>query len=193
MDITREQREQRFQNAPALVKTMYDSEESGSQLAEIFKTFQLPNASYRVYATTIGNVVLGFYPLWQLPELLENKLNIPTDTAEQLAAALQPFLKPLHELNTLPSSSNKTTVSSQMAQQTTPPIVGYAQAHGGGVAQAQPAHVEPAPTPVPASQAPAPPMPPHNLPTQQVPPTPPAVPSYRRPMTDIPRYEDKQQ
>ncbi len=100
MEITREQREERYQKAPAGVQQMYESDESGKFLFSIFQKHALPPENYRAYGITIGNVILGFYPLWQLPELLHTALSITPAQAEAIATDLRPFFAPLERVGT---------------------------------------------------------------------------------------------
>jgi len=95
MDITREQREERYQKAPPAVQRLYDSEESGKHLFALFQRYQLPEEKYKAYGITVGNVILGFYPFWQLSELLQKDLGIPAEQATGIATDLQPFLAPI--------------------------------------------------------------------------------------------------
>jgi len=206
MDITKAQREERFEKAPPTVRALYDSEESGVYLFAVFQKHQLPEEKYREYAIAIGNAILGFYPLWQLPELLEQALSISSAQAAQIADDLQPFFAPI--IMGVPNLSPVPPSEQHLPQQSAPPpawqhrvenpapspqprsspLPQYTPYPHPPAPQPSYAPVQPPASPPPHHVAPPPPreplMPPPAIPTPQT------VPSYQKPLTQTPPYRN---
>ena len=89
MTPTYQDREERYQNAPADVQKLYAGEESGATLRNIFKTLNLDDALYKTFATVCGDIILGFEPLGNAALSFQQKLNIPPETAAQLVGKLK--------------------------------------------------------------------------------------------------------
>lgn len=102
--ITNEERESRFQNASEAIQKLYNDEECGLQLKEIFNRHNLPEEKYKPYATSVGDIILNFYPKAKLPELLENSMSITKEAAVAIAKDLAVFLEPVKNTEVDPSS-----------------------------------------------------------------------------------------
>jgi hypothetical protein len=94
MQFTYEQREGKFATASDTQKELYESYDSGAEIAKIGQTHgvtQLPD-----FAITIGDVILGLVPQEQLPQLLMERLEITQPAAMRITADVLDFLEPLN-------------------------------------------------------------------------------------------------
>ncbi len=159
--ITTEQRTEWFEKASKAIQYLYSSAESGKKLFEIFQKHNFSEDKYILYARSIGDVILGFYPKSQLASLLQQNLSISAEQAELLAADLAELLAPVPDTSptTAPTSVAPTNKQPAAPQK---PMVGYAEL------QERRAGVEPEGT-----LAPKP------------------IPPYQKPLTDTPRYAER--
>lgn len=149
MAITREQRLGRVSTASSTALQLYDAEENGIKLFAIFQKHQLPQEKYRTYAQTVGDVILGFYPQTQLPNLLQEALGVNMIQAGAIYADLKIFLAPLQSIGT--TGADLTPTLNTVTED-----------------------------PVPTS---------HTNESIQIT-TSPSIPSYRKPLTSVPRYQN---
>lgn len=94
MDITDEQREERFAKASPNAKKLY---EDGVGLSAVFSKNQLQQEKYRDYALLVGDVVLGFTDKSTLPKLISERLGLNDTSALRLTADILDFLAPMDE------------------------------------------------------------------------------------------------
>lgn len=189
MDITRGQREERFEKAPLAVQHLYDSEESGECMYAVFQKHGLPEEKYKPYGITIGNVILGFYPLWQLPELLAEAMEISRQQATEIAVDLQPFFAPMHHR---PVSQPPAV---PVPQQAVPPAQNtwqHVRENMGetNLPEARPFVSPPVPPPDSPRQAPPAQVPPPQTAPATPPAIPPSFPQYQKPLTGVPQYRN---
>ena len=111
MDITPEQRSEKFQNSSSEIQILYSSSESGVFLRKIFNKYNLDESLYKIYAITSGNVVLGFHSISDLPQKFSENLSIDDTKAESITADLIDFLSPVLKEQESGTETQKTTFS----------------------------------------------------------------------------------
>jgi len=84
---------------------LYWKPENGERIYKVFQKFNLAEEKYKLYATAVGDIILGFYPKEQLGNLLEKDAQIPKETADKISAELQEFLSPVPEKPTVPKAN----------------------------------------------------------------------------------------
>lgn len=101
MAITNEDRIRAEEKASEIQLRLYSAPESGEMLWKIATKFNLTERrQYRVYASLVGDVVLGFYKPSDIPALL--RYTIPSLTEELLSMLIEElnvFLLPLNSVS----------------------------------------------------------------------------------------------
>lgn len=97
MAPTREQREERYQNASERIQEAYGSSETGAMLMRLEDKYQLSNEVYKSFALTVGDVILGFFQESELPQLLQERVGMSNEQAREIARDLHDFLANLPE------------------------------------------------------------------------------------------------
>ena len=82
---------------PPPIQKLYDSEEAGEIFRNLFDFHQLKADVYRPYAQTIGDVILGFYTVAELPQKLQEQVGIDEPIARTITQNLLEFLSPVIE------------------------------------------------------------------------------------------------
>ena len=90
--LTQQQREERYMNSPEHIKEMYAGESGGEALRAAFECYRIADELYPIYATIVGDVILGFYRRSDLPKLLMIELGVSETIAEKVSKELEPFL-----------------------------------------------------------------------------------------------------
>jgi hypothetical protein len=98
MDITDEQREERFAQSSPTAKKLY---EDGVGLLAVFSKHHIPQARYRDYALLVGDVVLGLINRSDLVTLFAQRLGLSEISSLRLTADVLEFLAPLHQTQPL--------------------------------------------------------------------------------------------
>lgn len=86
--ITYEKRWQQYDKLSPVRQELYAGETIGSTLAAIFKTHNLPETKYKVYAVSFGDMVLGFLPEAMFANTLRTELGLADADARTLADEL---------------------------------------------------------------------------------------------------------
>lgn len=95
MMITNEQRIEKYQSVDEKLQGLYASPESGEKMGSVFKKHNLPQEQYQKYAETIGDTILGFYRVAELPERLQATMGISLEQAKNVTTDLLEFLDPV--------------------------------------------------------------------------------------------------
>lgn len=90
MEITHEQRKQRREKLPLEIQEFYGSVELARHIKAVRDTYGIPEDSRFIDA--IGDVILGFYSISELPHLLKNRLNVGDSTAIRITSDLIDFI-----------------------------------------------------------------------------------------------------
>lgn len=174
MKPTNEQRDERYARATPEVQTLYTSDESGNALRNIFDEAGSPKETYREYALTIGDVILGFYPKDDLPRLLEERAGIDPETAAKLVQSLDELLAQMSDTSTSHQEAKQDAVKQQptAAPPTqTPPSTAHTMRDDVEAVENMPSDTH--------TQI--------NAPAEAV--VAPTIPRYARPLTEMPSYE----
>lgn len=89
------QRTEKYKNADELIQSLYSAPESGSTMYVIFQKAQLQENNYAQYAEIIGDTILGFNKIADMPRLFQQKLTMSADEAQRLTSSLIEFLAPV--------------------------------------------------------------------------------------------------
>jgi hypothetical protein len=85
----------RYHELPEVFQNLYGSPQSGERMRSIFTMFELPEERYSVYAEIVGDTILGFNKLSDMPRLLQQKLNLGADLSQRITSRLVDFLTPV--------------------------------------------------------------------------------------------------
>lgn len=88
MPPTKEQRLERYKQANEHVQNAYGSEETGALLRDIFSASRLDERLYYEYSQVVGDVILGFYKVSDIQQLLIERVGIDASVATSVATAL---------------------------------------------------------------------------------------------------------
>jgi hypothetical protein len=100
MEITKDIRNQQFDTASDTAVYLYSHYLSGEKLFQIAQSYNLVEPQqYRIFATTVGDIILGFYQIEDTVPLLQQELGIDATTAGLLGADVLEFLAPLSDPN----------------------------------------------------------------------------------------------
>lgn len=95
--VTEETRLEAYKKSDDEIKNLYESPSSGEIMIKIYEKYLTPETNYRLYASLIGDVILGFHKTTDLPRLFQSQLNISADEAQRMTADLLEFLSPVLE------------------------------------------------------------------------------------------------
>ena len=73
------ERNQKYQQLSETLQRLYGSAESGAKLYEIFTTFHLKEEHYPIYIEIVGDTILGYYRLSDIPRLLQQRMILSAD------------------------------------------------------------------------------------------------------------------
>jgi hypothetical protein len=98
-EITWEIRRGVLQESTMVKSFLYCSSDSASKLIGIAKKYNIliQTESYKKFATTIGDIILGFYKIEDTVPLLQQELGLDPKTAALLGADVIEFLSPLSD------------------------------------------------------------------------------------------------
>lgn len=100
MSITKEIRNQVFDQASNVVEYLYSDYSSGEKMFSIAEKFDLIDTNkYKAFARTVGDIILGFYKIEDTVPLLQQELGLNAKTAALLGADVLDFLSPLSDPN----------------------------------------------------------------------------------------------
>jgi hypothetical protein len=100
MIITKDIRNQIFDTASDAMVYLYSHYSSGEKLFAIAESYNLTEREqYKKFATTVGDIILGFYRIEDTVPLLQQELGIDATTAGLLGADVLEFLAPLSDPN----------------------------------------------------------------------------------------------
>jgi len=96
--ITKEIRNEHFEEASIAQQYLYASAEAGTKLFTIAERHAIVNrGAYKQFALTVGDIILGFYKIEDTVPLLQQELEIDEATAQKLGAEVLAFLAPLND------------------------------------------------------------------------------------------------
>ncbi len=101
MIIDSNQRNNILSESSELIWNMYCGIEAGRILINVSAQNQLPAELYKEYALAVGDVILGFYSIQQLPALLQERILIDELLARKITADLIDFLSPVEQIQSI--------------------------------------------------------------------------------------------
>lgn len=171
ISTTPEQRKERFEQIENTgIIDLYSSPESGRLFRSVYTAHHL-ELPYRDFVVLIGEVILGFHPLQQLPQLFIQQLSLPEAQAVKITNELLEHLSPL--LNSKPDN--------EMNHLTPSTLVGMDNSNQ----DTEPIHVMQSERDLLASSNTIPASVGYQEVSQES-----AVPRYQKPLTDTPSYND---
>ncbi len=87
-----QERDERFKDLDEECKTLYGAPEGGAFMYTTFQQFQLTEEIYTEYAQIIGDTILGFYKIADMPKLFQQKLGVSADVSQKMTSELIEFL-----------------------------------------------------------------------------------------------------
>lgn len=89
------ERMEKYQKLSENLQRLYASPESGRELSLIFEQYRLQEALYPIYAEIVGDTILGYYRLSDLPRLLQQRMKLSADESQRVTSKLLDFLSPV--------------------------------------------------------------------------------------------------
>ena len=89
------ERNQKYQQLSETLQRLYGSAESGAKLYEIFTTSHLKEEHYPIYIEIVGDTILGYYRLSDIPRLLQQRMILSADQSQRITSKLIDFLSPV--------------------------------------------------------------------------------------------------
>lgn len=107
MTISREQRQQAESLATPVQLSLYSEPEAGAILWSIATRFNLTERKdYSIFVSMVGDIILGFYKVSDLPVLINASLTNLTSIQQQvLAQEITTFLEPLSNASAMAASA----------------------------------------------------------------------------------------
>ena len=103
MEITRDIRSKFSAQISPVQEYLYSSPNAGGRQRKIANKYELKlTAKYKKFATTVGDIILGFYKIEDTVPLLQQELELDAKTAALLGADVLDFLAPLSDPNWQP-------------------------------------------------------------------------------------------
>ncbi len=100
MEITSETRLDIYRHATDKVQYFFGSSNTTDFLTSVIKRYFVENLeAQNILATTVGDIILGFYKMEDTIPLLEQELGLDSATAEKLGQEVLAFLAPLNDPN----------------------------------------------------------------------------------------------
>ena len=89
------ERDERYKSLNEILQLLYGSPESGAFMYKTFIQFGLSEEIYNEYAMIIGDTILGFYKISDMPRLFQQKLEVSADVSQKMTSQLIEFLAPV--------------------------------------------------------------------------------------------------
>ena len=124
------ERLERYYNGNETVQHLYGDPTSGMKMSRVYNTYFQTDEYYKSYADSVGDVILGFFSVGQLPELLVHRLHISDTIAQSIATDLTRFLSPIETTQSInagyaPAASTLTPTAFAQAEAVADQVAGY--------------------------------------------------------------------
>lgn len=101
-----------YKIAPEDVQRLYSAPESGAMMYVIFKKFNLDESlQYKIYAEIVGDTILGFNKIADMPRMFQQKLAMSSDESQRLTSSLIEFLAPVVQREETEAQTKKTEMT----------------------------------------------------------------------------------
>lgn len=104
-----------YRNAPENVRELYASEELTEKLDILHTSFKIP-VTFREFSTVVGDAILGFYKISDIPKVLQEKFGITQETSKSIVLQLSTLLEPILHPNDTVALTQKTDLQ-RLAEQ----------------------------------------------------------------------------
>ena len=106
-----QQRIETYKQLEGPLQVLYDSPASGETMYRIFSSLLLPNEQYKAYAEIVGDTILGFNKIADMPRLFQQRMKVSTDESQRLTSKLIDFLAPVVKREELEANTKKEELS----------------------------------------------------------------------------------
>lgn len=86
------ERIEKYKSLEGPLQELYGSPASGEEMYRIYSAFRLSPESYKAYAEIVGDTILGFNKITDIPRLLQQKLGVSADESQRITSKLIDFL-----------------------------------------------------------------------------------------------------
>lgn len=90
-----QERIEKYKSLNEVLQNLYGAPESGATMYRIFQKVELTEDKYKIYAEIIGDVILGFNKVADLPQLFQQQLSVSADQSQKITSELIEFLSPV--------------------------------------------------------------------------------------------------
>jgi hypothetical protein len=92
--ITEQQRLETYRNAPEDIREIYVSDNFVEHIDRLILLFEITKP-YKEVSEIIGDTILGFYKISDMPRLFQQKLDVSADVSQRMTSQLIEFLAPV--------------------------------------------------------------------------------------------------
>jgi len=110
MQITNDQRRAQFDSLSEQLKDMYTSDNTTRMIKAFSEEFKIEKRPE--FTETIGDIILGFYKIAELPRLLQFNVGLSAEVSKRLASEMIEFLSPLIEHEAAEARTKKDSIAS---------------------------------------------------------------------------------
>lgn len=89
--ITEQQRVETYRNTSAEIREMYVGDQLIEHIDHLILLFEITNP-YKEVSEIIGDTILGFYKIADMPKLFQQKLGVSADVSQKMTSELIEFL-----------------------------------------------------------------------------------------------------
>jgi hypothetical protein len=133
--VTEENRISAYREAPEDIRTLYASEQLSSLIASLHATYEVA-AAIKQFSDIVGDTILGFYKVSDLPRLFQQKLNLSADESQRITSKLIETLTPAVKREEEEAEKKKAALQTLTQTFTKPaaaPVQEVPQEYTGGV------------------------------------------------------------
>jgi len=109
--ITEDERVSTYRTSEEAIRELYASEDVSNAIFELQKKVNLGEKS-KLVSTIVGDVILGFYKISDLPRLLSAETGMTKEDAQKLVSNIIDFLSPIVEREAAEARAKKDEVTS---------------------------------------------------------------------------------
>jgi hypothetical protein len=104
---TNEERLEKYKKLNGKLQEIYASPAAGATMLVIYKSFITDTSKYKTYAEIVGDTILGFNKITDIPRLFQQKLGVSADESQRMVSQLIELLGPVVEREELEQTAKK--------------------------------------------------------------------------------------
>lgn len=108
--VTEHSRVESYRNAPDEIRMLYVSDTLTNHVDKLYTLFKV-TAPFRTMSEIVGDTILGFYKISDMPRLFQQKLNVSADDSQRMTSQLIEFLSPVVKREEMEANARKEEVS----------------------------------------------------------------------------------